>query len=222
MKTTEEIKKSVVDQLAWDSRVDASDIRVTAEGMAVTLDGTVPSYSARNAAENVAWSVIGVTGVENNLAVEFPQAFEAPNDAGVKSSVEQLLEWNTAVDESDITVAVNAGIVTLEGTTPTYWEKDRAEGIAQTAAGVLSVVNKLAVVPTEEITDQILAERIMDRISNNTVLGEEDVDVEVVDGRVTLSGVIPSWSEWRAIYNSVQNSIGVVSIEDKTRVEYGV
>ena len=40
----ETIDKQVVDQLYWDSRVNASEVAVTVQNGKVTLHGTVPSY----------------------------------------------------------------------------------------------------------------------------------------------------------------------------------
>jgi osmotically-inducible protein OsmY len=40
----ETVKQDIVNQLAWNSRVDASDIAVTVDNFQVTLTGTVPFY----------------------------------------------------------------------------------------------------------------------------------------------------------------------------------
>ena len=42
--TDETIKTQVVDQLVWDSRVDAADVGVTVKKGSVTIKGMVPSY----------------------------------------------------------------------------------------------------------------------------------------------------------------------------------
>jgi len=49
--TDEKIKKQVVDQLYWDARVDASDVKVEVSDRNVILTGTVPSYGVRQAVE---------------------------------------------------------------------------------------------------------------------------------------------------------------------------
>ena len=73
MKTKDEqIKKAVVDMLYWDNRVDASNIDVEVTDGAVTLRGTVPSYTIKEAALFDAWKVIGVKKVDNNCYVKFP------------------------------------------------------------------------------------------------------------------------------------------------------
>jgi osmotically-inducible protein OsmY len=44
--TDEEIKRVVIDQLAWDYRIGMSAIEVYVNNGEVTLEGTVPSYAA--------------------------------------------------------------------------------------------------------------------------------------------------------------------------------
>ncbi len=50
-------------------RVRASDIRVTIDGTKARLTGTVPSLRARMAATDAAWSVWGISAVDNDLRV---------------------------------------------------------------------------------------------------------------------------------------------------------
>lgn len=220
-KTQEQIKQDVVNQLAWDSRVDANNVDVDVSDGTVTLSGTVPTYTARSAAEDAAWVVIGVTNVNNQVNVEFPTAFTVPSDEDIHASVQQRLEWNSDVDENKVTVKVDAGTVTLEGSVPSFWQSITAQQEAESAIGVISVVNKLAVVPTKKITDEVLGERVADRVDQNT-LGNivDQVDIRVKDGKVTLSGTVPSWSDWRSVYDAAQFTTGVTEIEDNIQIQY--
>lgn len=220
MKTREDIKQSVVNQLAWDARVNANNINVKVDDGTVVLTGSVPNYSARFAANDVAWAVTGVTGVQNELDVEFPETMAVPEDDVIQRSVEQRLSWSTDTDEEEISVNVTGGLVTLEGTVPTFWQKMEAEREARNAAGVVALTNKIAVVPTKAVTDQVIAERIMDRIDQNTLAIPENVDVQIENGKVTIYGTLPSWSVWRAVYDAVQFTAGVKEIEDRTEIKY--
>jgi osmotically-inducible protein OsmY len=68
MKEIEErIKRDVVDELFKYDRVNISDIVVEVSGGKVSLNGTVPSSRDRKAAEEICFSIPGVTMVENNL-----------------------------------------------------------------------------------------------------------------------------------------------------------
>jgi osmotically-inducible protein OsmY len=219
-KTDEQLKQDVTNQLTWDSRVDASDIKVEVDGGVVTLSGSVPSYSASSSAQDVASSVRGVVTVNNLLTVEFPTTYTVPSDEEIQQSVENLLEWDFNVDESDIDITVENGIVTLEGTVDSYWESSSAQSDAERASGVIDVVNKLVVVPTEKISDELLGERIADRIERNTVADLNQISIEVEDGEVTLSGTVPSWYVWSSVYDAVQYTAGVVDIHDELSINY--
>lgn len=78
--TNEEIKMRVVDQLRWDSRLDASDVAVTVDDGRASLSGTVPSYRAKIAAEDDARTVLGIRTIENQLQVQLPPTITAPAD----------------------------------------------------------------------------------------------------------------------------------------------
>lgn len=220
LKTEEKIKKDVVDQLAWDSRVDANDVTVTVDDNVVTISGTVPSYSAMVTAENIAYSVIGVIDVNNQLTVEFPEIFTVPTDSEIKDSVERVLKWNTDIDTTDISVMVDNGVVTLEGSVPSFWQKITTESEAQTVSGVIDVLNKVVVVPTEKIGDEIVGERVMDRIEKNTFADVDNIDVRVENGTVTISGNVSSYAQWKSVYDTAQYTAGVRDIEDNLRIKY--
>jgi osmotically-inducible protein OsmY len=80
MRLDETIKKDVVGQLYWDSRVDASEINVTVDEGTVTLSGSVPTFLAREAATSDARLVHGVTWVDNQLRIVYPQPQTLPSD----------------------------------------------------------------------------------------------------------------------------------------------
>jgi osmotically-inducible protein OsmY len=219
MRKAEEIKKDVVNQLAWDSRVDASNISVKVEDNEVSLSGTVPFFSEKDNAENIAWAVDGVYSIDNELNVKFPPTFKTPQDDQIEDTVEQFLKWNTTVDESSVSIDVDDGEVTLEGSVPTFWEKLEAEREAQIVRGVKDVKSKIVVAPTEKVGDEILGERVMDRVEQNTLVDVDKVDVKVKDGKVTLSGVVPSWYIWDSVYDAAKNTIGITEIEDKLKIK---
>jgi len=62
----ENIKRDVVDQLYWDSRVNAADIKVTVFDGVVTLSGFVNTSNARYSAASDTWMSEGVTEVNND------------------------------------------------------------------------------------------------------------------------------------------------------------
>jgi hypothetical protein len=62
-------RDAVLQQLAWDSQLDASGIGVTAKNGAVTLTGVIDTYAGKLAAERAARRVRGVRAVANDIQV---------------------------------------------------------------------------------------------------------------------------------------------------------
>ncbi|MBD3362845.1 BON domain-containing protein [Candidatus Dojkabacteria bacterium] len=216
----EKIKKDVVDNLYWDSRIDASDIKVQVDrGGKVKLKGTVPSYTAKTSATTCAWDVNGVTRVVNELGVEYPTALKVPSDTDIKSNVESALLWSADIDSTKIDVSVDDNEVTLEGTVDAYWKKYRAETLSD-LSGVHSIVNKLAVVPTEDIADEQIAEDVINALTRNVNVDPEKIEVKVKNGKVTLNGEVTSWNTFRAAERSTYFTSGVKDVDNLISIEY--
>jgi osmotically-inducible protein OsmY len=216
IKTDEGIAKDVVDSLYWDSRVDASKVSVKVDDGIVTLSGTVPSYSERAAASEDAWVITGVRDVENQLKVDF--RIKVPSASEIKSNIENAFTWDNDLYPFDISVDVAAGWVTLEGTVDAFWKKVRAEDMAFGMRGVVGVTNKLAVVPTQTIADENLAENIVNALDRNINVNVDDINVTMEKGTVTLTGIVPSWSAKRAAYDTARYTLGVKEVKDRITV----
>jgi osmotically-inducible protein OsmY len=214
MVNEETLKKRIVDQLYWDSRVDASNIEVRVDDSKVVLKGSVPNYTTRQVAVLDTWSVSGIKKVEDNLKVKIPPKLKIPSDKELKKRIKNKFFWNSAIDSTKLDVSVDAGIVNLEGTVDAYWKKLRAENITSSMIGVLDVKNKLAVVPTESYIDTEIAEDIISAIDRRYDVDVEEVDVKVKNGTVTLTGQVPRYYTYQAVMHSAENTAGVIDVVD--------
>lgn len=214
IRTDEQIKKDVVDQLYWDSRVDASDITVTVEDGTVTLTGSVPSYQTRQATVDSTWRVASVSGVDNKLKIVYPEPETLPSDTQIRTNIKNSYRWNPDLRLQDIDISVENGWVTLEGTTDTYWKKLDAETEASSVRGVVGVTNKIAIVPTKSITDELIAEDVIDALERNVRVSVDSVDVTVSDGKVTLEGTVPTTTARNAAFNSALYTTGVLDVDN--------
>jgi osmotically-inducible protein OsmY len=215
----EQIKKAVVDILYWDSRVDASDIDVEVKEGIVTLRGTVPSYAIKEAALFDVWKIPGVKKVNNNSFVRFPTSAKTLSDSEIEMNIAKLLGWNDSTRDENIHVKVKKGEVTLEGHVDAYWKLFRAQQLASDVVGVVDIENKLAVVPTEAVTDQIIATDIMNAIDRNYIVNTDDVDVKTKDGIVTLSGKLPTRAACEAALECAYNTNGVKGVKDRLHIK---
>ncbi|RPJ52864.1 MAG: BON domain-containing protein, partial [Methanobacteriota archaeon] len=206
----EEIKKQVVDEMFWDTRVDASKVLVRVDNGRVTLTGTVPSYIARTRASSDAWNVSDVVWVENNIAVLPLPSVRIVGDEIIRQSVLNALADDPDLDMTDIRISVSDAIVTLEGSVDEFWKRSEAERIACRARGVCDIVNKLTVVPTMSVADKAIADDVRAAIERNSNVNIEDVTINVSDGVVTLSGSVPNWVARRAAVDAAEFTRGVV------------
>lgn len=218
MRTDEDIKRDVVDQLYWDTRVEAAKVEVLVDNGTVTLAGGVPSYQAKNAAYDDTWTVAGIKSVINRLEVRYPTTLTPPADADIKTAVENALRYDAHIFTYKIDVTVKKCWVTLLGTVDTYWRKRQAEETASKVYGVSGVTNELGVVPTEKISDEIIARQVINAIRRNTNAHIDEITITINNGEVTLTGTVPSYAVKQAIYNAAYYTAGVVNVHDQIGV----
>jgi osmotically-inducible protein OsmY len=220
VRTDEDIKKDIVDELYWDDRVDASDVLVEVDRAQAILIGTVPSYSSRRVAEKAAGRIRGVKAVENRLAVRLPNTLDKITDIEIDASVRSSLRWHSDIDATNIAVGVESGAVSLEGTVGRYWEKLEAEEAVSRIGGVVHVDNRLAVVPTRDVWDQSMAEAIVMALERSAGIDAESVTVEVEQGRVHLSGTVPDGSASRRAEAVAFRTSGVKEVDNGLAVQF--
>ncbi len=208
----EEIKKNIVDQLFWDARVDASTITIEFADGTVRLNGTVPTFLAREAAEEDVWAISGVSSVQNNIAVSHPSLAQIPSDAEIKEILTSILQWDQNIVSSDVLINVENGNITLDGPVPSLWQKLRIEEIAAEINGVISLHNRLTVVPTAHYVDELIAKDIVAAIDRSANLNVNTVDVQVSNGRVVLSGSVSSFNALKAAENCARYTDGVIEV----------
>ncbi len=219
MYTDDEIKRVVIDQLNWDYRIGTSEIEVNVYNGEVTLEGMVPSYNAKQAAEADVLQVPGVIKVNDKLVIKFPTNLTVPSDSEIQMRVLNRFLWNPIIEASSVNVRVDRGNVILHGTVDAYWKKIRAEEIAYDIAGVVHVSNELVVVPTHEYSDKAIAEDIMAALQRNFDLTSQRIELDVDNGKVTLSGVVDSMRDMYSIYRIARFTRGVRDVINLLKVQ---
>jgi osmotically-inducible protein OsmY len=209
-----DIKRRIEEQLYWDNRVDSSNVETAVSNGAVTLTGTVPTYTSRMAAEWDARSVLGVLAVNNLLIVQYRGEISVPDDRSIRDNILTLLTASASIDAANIEVSVVEGKVILKGSVSALWKKQRAEELVRDTVGVLEVHNELAVVPTENMTDELIAREIVNSIERNPSVEAENVTVRVENGTVQLSGTVRDWVARIAAYEAALYTAGVIDIRD--------
>jgi len=216
----EEIKEKVREQLRWHDRINDTHIFISIKDGNVKFDGFISSYYAKKLVTKNAKKINGVKSVENNLEVRYLPIPEKglPSDKELQNNIEQTLNLNVGMDRSKISVKVNIGIVTLEGTVYTYWKKDIAESVVSEFKGVTDIVNKIDIAHFDH-KDEKIAEEItatLDRYSNVNV---DDINILVEYGRVSISGKVSDWEAYDAALDALRYTHGVKGINDNLILE---
>jgi osmotically-inducible protein OsmY len=214
----EDIKRDIVDQLYWDSRVNAADIKVAVLDGVVTLSGFVNTSNARYSAASDTWMIEGVTDVNNDLRVIYEAEMNLPTDMQIKSQAENTLLWNEDIDSTKTEVSVSEGIVTLTGTVDSLWKKWEAEQTVYRNFGVISVENHLTIVPTTSIVDQDIAEDIEKAMDRNYYIDAEDISVKVDRGIVTLMGDVTTTIARTQAEDIALYTAGVMNVKNELRL----
>jgi osmotically-inducible protein OsmY len=115
---------------------------ITAYGGIVYLSGKVNTSWEKNRAENIAEGIKGVVSVINN--VDYEHKWTKKPDWQIREDVKDQLFWSPFVDENQVSVTINNGIVTLTGRVDTYSERQSAEYNAY-EGGAKDVDNNLTV-----------------------------------------------------------------------------
>src|SRR5262245_20450883 len=149
-----EIQQQVMQELRWDTRVEASNIGVEVRDGVVTLSGTVTTYPQKIAAQEAAHRVAGVLDVANDLQVHLGGG-HARTDGDIAQAVRHALEWTVLVPADNVRTTVTNGWVTLEGSVNSWRQRVDAESAVRYLTGVSGVTNTLVVTAPEVGADQV-------------------------------------------------------------------
>lgn len=214
-----ELRSLVLDELAWDALVDATQVDASVDRGVVTLVGTVPSYAAKLAAQHAAEAVTGVHDLVNEIDV-VPHEPRRPSDEELGQMVGQVLEWDALVPEGDLSARVTDGWVMLSGTVTTASQRREAERVVSHLLGVRGVDNRIAVTAPALAPDDVRG-AIADALRRRATHRVGHIDVVVDGSQVTLRGEVQTEGEKTAVLGAVSHAPGVAGVCDELRVYPG-
>jgi osmotically-inducible protein OsmY len=216
-KTDAQIQHDVLSELRWDSRIDETDVGVTVHGGIVTLSGTVASYPKKLAAKEAAHRVIGVRDVANELEVRVPGE-GAPSDSEIAAAVRNALVWDIRVPHAKIQSTVTDGIVTLEGVVDYTSQREDAARAIGSLAGVRAVINEI-VVFQPVVAPHALRASIEAALERQVHREVKRIQLDVVDGKVTVTGAVRSRAEHDAVIGAAWGTRGVQLVVDQLHID---
>ena len=139
----------------------------------------------------------------------------------LKEHVQNALDWEPSVDQSDIGISVDEGVVTLRGNVRSYTERSTAERVTLRVYGVKAVANDLEVrlASGYERTDTDIAQAVVTALKWNTIVPPDRVTVAVARGWVTLKGTLEWQYQKDAAARVVRDLTGVRGVNNEIVVK---
>jgi osmotically-inducible protein OsmY len=206
-----ELRRAVEDELEWEPSVSATEIGVAVHDGIVTLTGYVPRYTEKRAAARAAKRVRGVKAVANDIEVRIPSD-SGRTDAEIAQAAYDAVKWATMVPDDQIDISVSNGWVYLEGDVNWQYQKAAAEEAAHALVGVRGVINTIDVKPETSAT--AIKSNIEAAFRRSAALGGKNIRVESQDGKITLSGLLHSWSQHDEAERTAWAAPGVSEVEN--------
>lgn len=204
-----EVSYAVEQEMLFNKTTSSHLIDVSTVNGIVTLSGQVNNMLEMDKAVQIARTVKGVRGVINQIEVLAP---DRSNDQLEKDITEALVR-DPAIEAFEITVDANNGVVTLNGLVESWQEKRLAGYVVKGVIGVKGIKNQITVDTKSRRSDADIKNDIKKTINNDVRIDGALIDVEVIEGRVYLSGVVGSANE-RVVANAVAWTNGVVAVDD--------
>jgi osmotically-inducible protein OsmY len=214
--TDYDVREGVKNELAWSPKVDAERIAVSVTDGAVTLTGQVGSYLEKWEAERIAKRVYGVTGVANDLSIDYNGT--STKDSDLLQRVLRALEWNLEVPSGAVQPTVSNGWVTLSGHVTWNYQREAAESCVRILSGVIGVTDEI----TLEIqpTPKDVSQRITDALNRNAQLDARRIRVKTDGSTAVLDGSVSSWAERDEAETAAWSAPGVNVVKNNIEVSY--
>jgi osmotically-inducible protein OsmY len=145
-----------------------------------------------------------------------------PKDVALKDAVLEELRWDGRVEETDIGVEVDKGVVTLTGTVSSYTKKLAAAEAAHRVDGVLDVANDITVrLPgSPGHSDTEIATAVRQALQWDVLVPDEDIQSTVTNGVVSLAGTVNTYLQRADAERAVRNLSGVREIVNHLEVSH--
>lgn len=153
---------------------------------------------------------------EEAMAQESDRALTPQN---IADAVDTALQKDDGVKANRITVAPAENYVVLGGTVGSLEEKQRAERVAETVKGVEQVTNNMIVQVEDQRSDKAIRYDVEAALKLNPATRSYNVDVEVNDGRVSLTGEVERWETFGLIGQIASGVRGVTAVDNNVLVQ---
>jgi osmotically-inducible protein OsmY len=190
------------------------------------LTGTVDTYAAKEDADSRTHHVKGVKGVENDIQVAGPTVEDTVlrDELGKALSYDRVGYGTTPFNA--LTIGVHDGVVTLGGTVYGPPDKDSALSLVANTPGVKDIVDHIDVAPVSPMDDRLRLElaRVIygtPQLQKYAMDPAKPIRITVVNGNVTLSGVVDSKMDHDVAGIRANTVPGVFKVDNELQIASG-
>ena len=139
------------------------------------------------------------------------------SDIEVAEAVKNALKWHSVVNEDQIEIKVDEGIVYLDGTVDWDFQKEAAEFAVRDLIGVCFVTNRITV-KTKTVEPKEIKGKISAALHRSATVDSGNIHIHVNGSRVILKGNVRSWTERLDAENAAWSSPGVTAVDNEIEV----
>lgn len=217
MKTNQDLAKDVKDAIKWEPLLKDTVIGVTALDGVITLTGNVDNYLKKSKAEDTAKGVTGVKAVVEEIEVVLKNTGDK-TDNEIAVEVVNALKTNGLTPHDRVTVKVENGWVTLEGTLPWNYQKDAAKDSVRHLSGIKAFTNDIRIQPENE--DELEQGSIQRALRRSAAMEDQDIQVYVTGNKVTLNGVVNSLYQQDEAGRIAWKAPGVTAVDNELAIDF--
>jgi osmotically-inducible protein OsmY len=217
MKSNETLQRDVQESIKWEPLLHAAQIGVIAKNGIVTLTGTVDSYAKKMEAETATKKVAGVKAIVEKIEIDYG-LFGKITDDKIAEDILKEFKSNLTVPSNSIKVTVENGWVTLEGNVNWNYQREATKNSVTNLMGVRGISNNIKINP--EIKEKVEKRAIEKAFQRNWAINYDEIDVDVYDNNVRLTGNVDSYYQKDEAERIAWNAPGVWSVNNDLEVGY--
>ena len=212
IKSDEQLRKDVQEELHWDPSIGRVEIGVVASDGVVTLTGQVDTFARRWAALKAAERVTGVVAVADELTVHLPTDYRR-TDIDIAHMVAEALRWDIQVPDEHIKARVDEGRVSLDGEVDWEYQRSAALRAVRNLTGIRGVTNNITLKARAWAPE--VKTRIESALTRTAEADAKHITVLAGDGQITLKGHVHSWSAREDAERAAWSAPGVTWVKDE-------